>query len=287
MLVHREQVMDLREGKPHKLIMISRSLLLCGLPYRPTAATQVTRTARTGSGKTQVTYYATGHNVDGSLIPMARGADRSFLHWAIDRSIKLKNRFVPFDSAKEFFDDMEISAGGLNYLALRETQLRLAGLMVMVEHFGPRDDTREKMDIFDGSRLPKSIQPNVVSIDGPMGLRFSEKFFADFSRRPVPFLLPLLRTLRKKPQMQDYVLFLNHRCCAAETTSCIPWDALRAQLWQEDSNPRRMRMRMDEAIEKLRIAWPELNAASTRGGLLIGPPTDEQSLVPTFLIRAG
>jgi hypothetical protein len=287
MLIHRQQVQDLREGKKHKLIMISRSMLLCGLPYRPTAATEVTRCAKTGSGKTQVTYYAMGHDTQGNAIPMARGTDRNFLHWSVDRAIKLKNRFVPFDSAKEFFDDMEITPTGPNYQALRETQQRLSALLIMVEHFSRDGVLREKMDIFDASHLPRSIQPNIVPIDGPMGLRFSEKFFADFSLRPVPFLLPLLRTLRKKPQMQDYVLFLNHRCCASDTTSCVPWDALRTQLWQEDSNPRRMRWRMDDAIGCLRTAWPELNAVTTRGGLMIGPPLDDHRLIPTFLLKAN
>lgn len=285
MLVHRQQVQDLREGKPHKLIMLSRSLLLCGLPYRPTEATEVTRVARTGSGKTKVTFHAVGHDASGKRLLMARGTDRTYLHWAIDRAIKSKNRFVPFDTAKEFFMDMGMTDCGKNYQDLRSIQQRLSGLLIVVEHFNSDGIIREKMDIFDASRLPKSIQPDAKPTDGPMGLRFSEKFFNEFIVRPVPFMLPLLKTLSRKPQMQDYVMFLHHRSHAARSTTCITWDDLRTQLWQEDSNPRRMRVRMDEAINTLRMAWPELNAATTRGGLMIGPPTGGQHMIPTFMIH--
>lgn len=284
MLIHRDQVQDLRDGKPQKIIMMSRSLLLCGLPYCPTDATEITRVARTGSGKTQVTYYALGHDASGKGLPMARGADRTYLYWAIDRAIKSNNRFVPFNAAKEFFDDMGIAPHGSAYQALRETQQRLSGLLIMVEHFtdeGRVDGAREKIDIFDGCRLPKSIVPDGKVSDIAMGLRFSEKFFNDFVQRPVPFLLPMLRTLSGKPQMQDYVLFLHHRSFAARSNSCISWDTLRAQLWQDDSLLRRLRVRMDEAILVLRMAWPELNAKTTADGLIIGPPLRRMHMIST------
>jgi hypothetical protein len=284
MLIHRQQVEDSRDGKPQKIIMMSRSLLLCGLPYCPTDATEITRVARTGSGKTQVTYYALGHDKSGKGLPMARGADRTYLYWAIDRAIKSNSRFVPFDTAKEFFDDMGIAPHGSAYRSLRDTQQRLSGLLIMVEHFtndGKSDGAREKIDIFDACRLPKSIVSDGDPSDIAMGLRFSEKFFNDFVQRPIPFLLPMLKTLSGKPQMQDYVLFLHHRSFAARSNSCIPWDVLRAQLWQDDSLLRRLRVRMDEAIAVLRIAWPELNAKTTDEGLSIGPPLGRMHMIST------
>jgi hypothetical protein len=284
MLIHRQQVQDLREGKSHKFIMIANSLVLCGLPYRPTEAMEVVRTAKTGSGKTTVTFYALAKDKDGKRIPMARGTDRTFLHWAVDRSIKLKNRFVPFGAAREFFDDMEISTSGENYRSLRETQRRLAGLNIFVEKFGSLEE-RAPLHVFEHSRLPLSLQPDCEMIDGPTGLLFGERFFKEVSTRPIPFLLPLLRTLSKKPQMQDFALFLHHRSYSAESASCIPWDMLRGQLWQEDRTTQRMRLRMEEAIDLLKVAWPELNAVAARDGLIIGPPTDHQHLIPEFLLK--
>jgi len=284
MITHRQQVQDLHEGNPQKLIMLCRSLLLCGLPYRPTDASEIVRVAKTAVGKTQITFHAISHDADGNRIPMARGTDRTYLHWAIDRAIKGKDRFVPFRAAKEFFDDMEMCDSGKNYQDLRQSQQRLSGLLITVEHFDGRGVLREKMDIFDASNLPKSFQSNVIPMGGPTGLRFSEKFFHEFTQRPVPFMLPILKTLSKKPQMQDYAIFLHHRSFSANSTTCIPWDALRAQLWQQDSNPWRMRVRMKEVIETLHVAWPELNAAVTRGGLLIGPPFDGKHLIPEFAV---
>jgi hypothetical protein len=284
MLVHHQQVRDLREGKPHKLIMIANSLVLCGLPYRPTDALKIVRTAKTGSGRTRVTFHALASDESGQPIPMARGTDRTYLHWAIDRAIKLKNLFVPFECAREFFDDMEMCTSGENYRALRDTQRRLSGLNIFVERFGSYED-RLPMNVFGLSRLPKSVAPNCSSIDGPSGLRFGEEFFKEISKNPIPFLLPMLRTLSKKPQMQDYALFLHHRSYSSESTSRIPWAMLREQLWQDDKTSQRIRVRMDEAIVLLRTAWPELNAATTREGLIIGPPTDRSHLIPEFVVK--
>ena len=284
MLVHNQQVRDLREGKPHKLIMIANSLVLCGLPYRPTQAVKVVRNAKTGSGQTRVTFHALGTDESGAHIAMARGTDRTYLHWAIDRAIKLKNRFVPFESGREFFDDMELTACGKNYAALRDTQRRLSGLGIVVERFTDLEE-RVIMNVFCQSRLPKSVAPNLVSFDGPMGILFDENFFKEVSVNPVPFLLPLLRTLGKKPQMQDYALYLHHRSYAAGSSSLVPWAMLRDQLWQEDSNPRRMRVRMEEAIGLLKVAWPQLNAACTGRGLVIGPPSNHEHLIPEFLLK--
>jgi hypothetical protein len=86
--------------------------------------------------------------------------------------------------------------------------------------------------------------------------------------------------IRGKPQMQDYIVFLNWRSFAAKTTSVIPWRMLREQLWQEDTNPHRIKVRFAAAIKLLKVAWPELNAKVTTRGLEIGPPARGQHLFP-------
>ena len=284
MLIHHQEVRDLRENKTHPLIMMANSLVLCGLPYRPTSATKITRVAKTGSGTTHVTFHALATDKSGKSIPMARGADRTYLHWAIDRAIKGKNRFVSFKANREFFDDIHMSTSGENYESLRQTQERLAGLAVFVQRFGDVND-REIMTVFERSRLPSSTTVKCDAIDAPTGLLFGEAFFKEVCNRPIPFLLPMLRTLHRKPQMQDYILFLHHRSYSSESSSQIPWPMLRDQLWQEDRTPQRMRVRMKEAIRLLRVAWPELNAKTTRKGLEIGPPSNHQHLIPEFFVK--
>ncbi len=47
---------------------------------------------------------------------------------------------------------------------------------------------------------------------------------------------PILRTLARKPQMLDYMMFLHWRTFAARSESVIRWEELRQQMWQEDTH---------------------------------------------------
>ena len=75
-------------------------------------------------------------------------------------------------------------------------------------------------------------------------------------------------------------MFLVHRSYGAMSVSCIPWPGLLEQLWHEDSNTRRIRSRMSEAIDALRIAWPEINAEAKAKDLVIGPPRGGNQFLP-------
>jgi hypothetical protein len=83
--------------------------------------------------------------------------------------------------------------------------------------------------------------------------------------------------------MQDIILFLHRRSFAAKTTSTIPWANLRQQIWHDDSNTRRIRVRFADAIHLLKAAWPELNAQATSHGLIIGPPRNGKHLFDSYL----
>jgi hypothetical protein len=79
--------------------------------------------------------------------------------------------------------------------------------------------------------------------------------------------------------MHEYILFLHWRSFASRGDTLITWEQLRTQLWQEDSNPRRIRGRFEAAIKMLRVAWPELNCEAGKKGLRIGPPKNGQHLL--------
>jgi hypothetical protein len=273
MLSHRQ---NRNAGEVSNVVQMSTALVLSGLPYRPTDEMEIVRSARTARGFERTTFYALGKDVNGDRVPMAFGSDRTFLHWCIDLSIKRNDPFVPLPMARLFFDDMKLSPGGKNYSLLRASLNRLSGLAVVVES---GDVDRRITTVIRHARLPKSAKCAAID-DGPPGIHFGSDFFAEFNKRHVPFLWPLLRTLHKKPQMQDFVLFLHRRCSDSRSVSVVPWAMLRDQLWQSDSNPRRMRMRMAAAIEMFKVAWPELNAVAESAGLRIGPPLKGRHFIP-------
>ncbi len=269
-------------GISPQLIQIAQALILCGLPYRSTDATEHTRVSRASDGSlVRVTFYAFGKDEAGKRVPMAYGADRTFLHWCVDRAIKRKDPFVPLSTASDFMRDTGQKPSGQNYARLRAAFRRVSSMAIVVERHAGAGETRSILPIIAHSHLPQSIQPNGIPIDGPAGIRFGEDFFREINANPVPFPWDVLRALDKKPQMQDYMLFLHWRSFAAKTDTLIPWAIMRDQLWQSDSNPRRIRSRFTEAIKIFRTAWPELNAVADSKGLRIGPPRKGQHLFPS------
>ncbi len=275
--------MERKSGVSHDLVQIAHALILCGLPYRSTEATEHERVSRAADGSLiRVTFYALGKDREGKRIPMAYGSDRTLLHWCIDRAIKLKSNFVPLVTASDFMRDVGQKPTGPNYARLRAAYQRVSAMAIVVERFGSTDD-RNITPIMQNSRLPSSIKPKedaVVPIDGPVGIQFDDRFFNEFMRNHVPFPWTMLRTLDQKPQMQDYIVFLHWRSFAAKSETLIPWAIMREQLWQDDTNPWRIRSRFAEAIKILRVAWPELNATAESRGLRIGPPQKGSHLIP-------
>jgi hypothetical protein len=270
-----------KSGENPELTQIATALILCGLPYRKIDEYEFSRSSRAADGSTiRVTFYSVGKDEQGNRIPLAYGSDRTPLHWCIDKAIKTRSSFVQLDSTKEFIADLGQSDAGQNYKRLREAFNRLSSLSVTVERFRDGDQNRSILPIIEHSHLPASLQPGVSNIAGPLGIRFGTAFFEEFTKHHVPFPTSFLRDLAKKPQMQDYIVFLNWRSFSAKTLTTISWSLMREQLWQEDTNPHRIKSRFADAIAVLKVAWPELNAEATTRGLRIGPPLRGQHLFP-------
>lgn len=260
-------------GLGDQIIQVAQSLILCGLPYRPTNRSKIVRRARLADGSVvSVTFAAV---LDG--IPMAYGADRTLLHWMIDKAVKSKSPVVSWKTATQYLKDVGISRGGKSRQELKERYLRLSGLTIGIVRRGTSDQT-QVMPLIVRANLPNSIdvrrEESGSSGDVPMyGFRIGETFFDEVSRHHVPVPFQLLSALRKRSQMQDIALFLYWRSFAAGSETLIPWASLREQMWQDDTNLWRMRGRVNDAIKALRTVWPELNAKVETDGLRIGPPS--------------
>jgi len=274
------------EGDTGSLIQIAQALVLCGLPYRKTDKREITRYSRAADGaQVRVTFYALGKEEDGTPIPMPYGSDRMELHFAIDQAIKRNDPFVPLGTGVEYMKAVGQARSGKNYKRLRDAHRRLSGLSIMVERFNSDSERRGGLMVFADSQLPKSLAPGTLPMHGQLGIRLGNDFFEEIISRHVPFPIDLLLVLKLKPQMMDIVTFLHLRSYAARSVSNISWESLRAQLWQEDSNPRRIRTRFAQAIKIFKVAWPELNAFADLRYLRIGPPKNGQHLIPAYRPR--
>jgi len=273
---------EMNGPEPAQLTQVAKVMVLCGLPYRQTQERTIVRTSRQADGTLiTVTFQAMLNSV-----PLPYGSDRNLFHWATDRSIKSGTPFVPWETATEFLADMQQSDGGKNYARLKESYRRIAGLSITVERQTANRDQALIMPIMERSNLPRLFDTNTLAFPDkhedeqmPTGILFSNPFFQELSKNHVPFPWPILRTLARKPQMLDYMMFLHWRTFAARSASVIRWEELRQQMWQEDTHTWRIRNRFADAIKALKIVFPELPAEARSGGLFIGQAIEGKTLI--------
>ena len=260
-----------------EVMQLAQSLILCGLPYRPTDAIRLSRKARLADGSTvTVTFTAA---IEGTALPF--GSDRTVLHFLFDKAIKSGQRHVSWETAQEFIDAMGMQKNGKNYADLKARFSRIRGLAISVLRAGPDGETAMVMPIIRRSHLPTSVDvksevagKQLLPLGNGIifGVEIDEEFFAELKRHHVPVPALILQTTRKQSQLQDLMLFLYWRCYAAKRESIISWASLHQQLWQDDKKESRIKGRFVDAINALRVIWPELDAQARLEGLWVAPP---------------
>lgn len=285
-----ERVAVLREYREsgvlgEEIMQVAQSLILCGLPYKPTKERQIVRRARLGDGSTvSVTFTAGLEDAD-----MPFGSDRSLLHYLLDRAVKSGSRYISWSTAAKFLEHMGITLGGKNYADLKKRFERIRGLTIGVVRSKDGASSSQLMPFIRRSALPSSVdirheedgqQSLPLSEDDPFGVEIDELFFNDLMAWHVPVPYQLIVHTRKNPQLQDMCVWLHWRCFAAQTESVIPWEFLAEQMWQEDKKARRIKERFNEAIKFARGMWPELRAEVRKDGLWVAPPLNGRHLLP-------
>ena len=200
------------------------------------------------------------------------------MHWLIDKAIKTKDPFVSWEYASEFLDDMQLSKGGRMFATLRERFERLASMAITIHRASSEAPEQFAMPVIRASRLPGSLSKTTVAPSTSsqvLGVQLDDVFFREVLQKHIPMSRTLLRITDQKPQMQDFMMFLAWRSFTADAAgreTFIPWNMLREQMWQADSNLARIRSRFKTAITLLKVGWPELRAEAQSRGLLIYPP---------------
>ena len=257
------------------LIQVAQAMILCGLPYAPTKETRIIRRARLGDGSTVQVVFSTGLSAE-----MPYGSDRTLLYWMIDKAIKSNSAFVGWDTASEFLRDVGLVNSGKNRADLKARYRRLSGLTIGIERTRAGSEQSLLAPLIEESRLPSSVDIREDSAGNRLlpldkfvfGFKLNDRIFRDVLSHHVPVPLKLLQETKRKSQLQDYMLFLYWRCYAAQSETLIPWKNIREQLWQGDSNLRRVKGRFAEAIMALKVLWPQMNAEARSTGLWIAPP---------------
>lgn len=272
-----------RDDQWTELIMVAQCLIVCGLPYNKTKDRQIVRKARMADGSyVSVAFTAALPGVD---LPF--GSDRTLLHWMVGRAIKSKSPLVTWKTAREFLHDAGMNEeSGKNLNDLRGRYRRLSGLAITVERVTSESQSHLILPIIEESHLPSSLdirrenQGERPLLEQSHGFKLNDRFFSEVLAHHIPMPWELIKQTRKQSQLQDLMMFLSWRVFSAKSTSLVPWERLREQLWQEDTNQRRIRSRFKEAIAALKMVWPALKAEARAEGLWIAPIKGD-GLLPT------
>lgn len=279
-----EVVREDRSKDTFDILQLAQIFVFCSLPYRPSEERQISHTARLGDGSTvEVIFTAMRPGV-----AIAYGNDRSLLYWLVDKAIREETAHISWEHASDYLKATGQGTGGRNRVLLRERFQRIASTAITVVRKTSIQEDQAIMPIIRRISLPASItgKENLSEVierrlgKTSFGLQFDEGFVKDFTTHRVPILRSLLVATQARPQMQDCMFFLIWRSYSAAKESVIPWDRLREQFWQADSNQSRIRLRFKEAITLIRTTWPELQAVASASGLCIGPPKHGVQFVP-------
>ena len=250
-----------------EVIKMAQALILCTLPYRPTADRQIVRSARLSDGSTlRVTFTAGINGID-----MPFGNDRHLMAWLFDKAINSDTPFVTIRSASDYLRETGKSRNGDRVKELAARLSRLTGLVVGIERRSTGATQTVMLPMIAASNLPNNLsvqlqsegsgQRSIPGLENPFGIQLEERFFNDIKRHHVAIPRRLWLQLQGQkggPQLQDLLTFFVYRCYCAQSETVIPWAGLREQFPQDDSNPRRLKQNVKKAVKQLRLLWPEV-----------------------------
>lgn len=287
-----DRVVELREDRDSgalgdEVIKMAQALILCTLPYRPTADRQVVRAARLSDGSTlRVTFTAGINGID-----MPYGNDRHLMAWLFDKAINSDTAFVTIRSASDYLRESGKSRNGDRVKELAARLSRLAGLVVGIERKSSGATQTVMLPMIAASNLPNNLtvqleaetngQRSIPGLENPFGVQLEERFFQDIKRHHVAIPRRLWLQLQGQkggPQLQDLLTFFVYRCYCAQNETVIPWTGLREQFPQDDSNPRRLKQNVKKAIQHLRVLWPEVRIDVLKEGVWVNKAV--QPLLP-------
>jgi hypothetical protein len=283
-------LMDARNtGESAKeVIIVTHALILCTLPYSPTAEHSIVRKARLGDGTTLRVTFSAG--IEGIYLPF--GSDRKLLLWILDRAWRCKSREIAWQSAREYQREMGMSYGGRSNRDLQASFRRLSGLTINIERANGSSVWGANRCVIENYHLPTSIHgfddANQICLAGipahkDYKIRINELLFEEMEE--FHYAIPRLlwnhaKLVDAKPgqrghgsaRVHDLLMFLFVRCYAAKSESVIPWSSLSDQV-SSDSNPRRLKSQACEAIKFLKHFWPGSQIEPCANGILINRPT--------------
>jgi hypothetical protein len=272
-----ELVRSNRDQGKQNLCFSSRPFVLCGLPLRPLPKGQLLYERRNGNFILQIT----GHPQFG--VPY--GQDRIVLIFLATLAVRQKSQTIRFRSASEMLETFGMQKGGTEYRRLIAAFERIFGATMF---FGTESGTakarvaqRSRFNFLREARIWYARDPaqQTVSDEFDNVIVLSDEFYSEVASHPVPTDLDAVKVLTSSPGLLDLFMWLSYRCFIAKGEEFIPIFGpygLVAQIGTADyTRPRRLRQRLENWLETIRVMWPACPARISSDGdrLRIAPAT--------------
>ena len=118
-----------------------------------------------------------------------------------------------------------------------------------------------------------------------------EDFFQEIIRRPVPLDMNTLKGLKRSSLGLDLYMWLTYRTFTLRAPLRITWRQLYRQFGAAPANAvskntvQMFRRKVLRELEKIKLAWPSLNYATTKGVLILSPSTPSISAKQLQLVK--
>ncbi len=262
------QVRLKREEGNQNLGFSSRPFVLCGLPVKKPAATDLLYERRNGNFVLQIT----GHPSFG----LPWGQDRLILIYLATLAVQQQNQTIRFRSASEMLEAFALHKGGREYRRLVSAFERIFGATIFfgTENMLPKAKVvqRTRLSFFREAQIWYSRDPQQCPIDDQFQnvIVLSDEFYREISSHPIPTDLEAVKALSDSPAVLDLFMWLSYRCFVAKGEESIPLFGpfgLSAQIGSgEYARPRRFRENLEKWLDTVRFLWPKCPARINSDG---------------------
>ena len=266
------QLVGASEAAPD-LGFMARLMALCSLPRtNPGNRAQYKRV----NGPYKLIMIAGGDN----KLPFGN-LPRLILAWVSTEAVKTQSReLVLGHSLAEFMRTLGVyNSGGQPQIRLRNQMDRLfhASVQLIYEDEGSKAGissfVADRTEFWWNERKPD--QPSLWQSK----IELSEKFFNEIIRHPVPLDMNTLKALKRSSLGLDLYLWLTYRTFSLRAPLRLFWRQVYRQFGAhparatDNHTVQKFRLKVLRELKKIKLAWPELNYATSRGVLILYPST--------------
>ena len=267
-----DQLVTASETTPD-LGFMARLLALCSLPRsNPGNRLQYKRV------NGPFTLYMTASG--GNKLPYGN-LPRLILAWVCSEAVRTQSReLILGKSLSEFMRTLGVySSSGEKHTRLRNQMKRLFGCTVSMIYENERGEARVSSLVADRTVFWWSEGKPDQSSLWESKIELGEKFFQEIINHPVPLNLNTLTALKRSPLGLDLYLWLVYRTFPLRAPLRITWRQVYRQFGVHPSKAsdkrtvQNFRSEVLRELQKIKLAWPELNYSTAPGGLILHPST--------------